>query len=325
MSAIDSHTAGEPTRVITGGLPPLTGVTLAEKQASLYASWPDLIGMVVGEPRGHAPSHATVVLPPTRPDADLSLLILSALGPLEMCGHALIGTVTTLLETGLYQSPTLRIETLAGLITAHATVHDGEVTHVRFQGAPSYVEHDNLPVDVPGFGVVPVSLVYGGLWYAVVDVAAIGMTIHLDHVNALVTAGSRIRAALPRRVPQTLFVADGLVNMATSDELGFDRSPCGTGTCARLALMHARGELAPGESREFTSITGTRFTGRIASATDDRVHPEISGSAWLTARTTLLFSPTDPLRAGFFVPAVDRASVPGTGRLSGPGPGMRLA
>ncbi|MBU2666177.1 proline racemase family protein [Actinoplanes bogorensis] len=310
ISAIDSHTAGEPTRVITGGLPPLTGSTLAEKQASLYAAWPDLIGMVVGEPRGHAPSHATIVLPPTRPDADLSLLILSALGPLEMCGHALIGTVTTLLETGLVSSPTLRIETLAGLITAHASVSDGQVSSVRFQGAPSYVLQDDIPVEVPGLGTARVALVYGGLWYAV---AELPVPLHLDRVNALIAAGSHIRAALaggPVVPTQTLFIGDNLTNMATSDALGFDRSPCGTGTCARLALMHSRGLASVGVPYEFTSITGTRFTGRIAGAAEGAVQPEITGSAWLTARTTLLYSPTDPLRSGFFVPAVDRISAP---------------
>jgi proline racemase len=345
LRVVDSHTAGEPTRVVLGGLAALTAPTLQGKQDQLYARHPDLIASVVGEPRGSAPLHAVVPTEPDEAGADVALLIFSALGPLEMCGHALIGTVTTLLEEGLIALPdqgdastavhALTVQTLAGLIEVEAEVDRSEprtrVVAVSFANAPSWVLADDLELDVPAVGRLRLALVYGGLWYAVVDARQLGLEIELDRVNELMLASRRVRTVVndrladllgpdadlpdaPRYVPQLLWTTDGGdrdgTNLATSTQLGFDRSPCGTGSSARTALAHARGLLAVGEVFEHRSILGTTFVSRIESAGTRRdgrefVVPRVRGSAWLTARATLLHDPTDPFAVGVFVPPVD--------------------
>jgi proline racemase len=333
VTVVDSHTAGEPTRMITAGYPSLPGRTLREKQDSLFRLWPGVIAMTVGEPRGHAATHATLPLPPVSPGTDLALLIFSALGPLTMCGHALIGTVTTLLQTGAITPvepvTALVVETMAGLVTVNAHVEDGDVRSVTFRNAPAFV----LLRDVSVSKTVTTNIAYGGLWYAIVDAAAACVPVDFGHVHELVRASAAIRMRLnrdlpeiiagaglhpgvpvPDAIPQVLFT-EGSTNLATSTGLGFDRSPCGTGTCARLALMYARGELGAGQPVTFRGIAGDGFTGEITavSGTEEdgvpRVTPQVTGSAWITGFTQQTFSPADPLRAGFLVPAADERPV----------------
>jgi proline racemase len=330
VRVIDSHTAGEPTRVVVGGLPELAGRSLAEKEADLLAEHADLIRLLVGEPRGHAPWHAVLPLPPLHPDADLSVLILSALGSLTMCGHALIGTVTTLLETeripAREPATEVVVETLSGLVRAEARVDEGKVRSVRFRGVPSWVAITGLEVEVGG-RTFCVDIAFGGIWFALVRVEQTGMPIAVESVPGLVALSHRIRLEVnrlltertglppgtPGQVDQLLYVgppsspgADGQ-NLATSTGLGFDRSPCGTGCCARMAWHFARGELAVGDTFVHESVLNTMFTGTIQAQTEvtggPAIIPTITGSAYLTGFNELVLDSDDPLGAGLFLPA----------------------
>ncbi|MYJ15873.1 MAG: proline racemase [Acidimicrobiia bacterium] len=330
LHVIDSHTAGEPTRVVTGGFPELEGDSLEEVDADLVSNHWDVARMLIGEPRGHAPTHAVLPLPAYRSDADLSILILSSLGSLTMCGHALIGAVTTLVETGRVQ-PTepvtsVAVETLSGLVTADAHIEGTKVKAVTFRGVPSWVAVTGLEVTLDG-QIYEVDLAFGGIWYALVRVEQTGMTIAVDRIPGLVALSHRIRLEVnrvlstgggwppgtPGQVDQLLFFgppvspgADGQ-NMATSTGLGFDRSPCGTGSCARMARAHARGELGVGDSFVHESVLNTMFTGTVEAETEvfdtKAILPTITGSAYLTAFSQLVLDSHDPLGEGIFIPA----------------------
>lgn len=330
LDVIDSHTAGEPTRVVTGGFPELEGATLAQMEADLLAHHSGLVRMLVGEPRGHAPTHAVLPLSPADPRADLSILILSSLGSLTMCGHALIGTVTTLVETGKIEpaEPVTKVavETLSGLVVADAHVEGTKVRSVTFQGVPSWVAVTEWKVEVDGT-ILEVDLGFGGIWFALVPIEQTGMEIAVPSIPKLVALSHRIRLQVnkalregtdwplgtPNEVDQLLFFgpptspeADGQ-NMATSTGLGFDRSPCGTGSCARMARAFALGELGVGDTFVHESVLNTMFTGTIEAETEvlgrRAIIPTISGSAYITGFNQLVLDEDDPLGEGMFIPA----------------------
>lgn len=327
---IDSHTAGEPTRVVTDGFPELEGDTLAEMEADLLANHMDLARMLIGEPRGHAPWHAVLPLPPTRPDADLSVLILSALGSLTMCGHALIGTITSLIEMFRIEPvepvTTVAVETLSGLVVAEARVDGTKVRSVTFEGVPSWVALSGLEVEVGGHHI-EVDVAFGGLWFALVRVEQTGLQIAVESVPNLVALSHRIRLEVnralregtgwppgtPDRVDQLLYVgpprspeADGQ-NLATSTGLGFDRSPCGTGSCARMAWHFEKGELEVGDTFVHESVLNTTFTGTVNAEAEisgrRAIIPTITGSAYITGFNQLVLDSLDPLGEGIFIPA----------------------
>jgi len=334
LHVIDSHTAGEPTRVVTDGFPHLGGDTLARREADLLANHWDLAKLLVGEPRGHAPWHAVLPLRPCHPDADLSILILSSLGSLTMCGHALIGTVTTLIETGRIPpveplTPVV-VETLSGLVKAEARVESGKVRSVTFRGVPSWIAAHGLAVQLDG-RTLEVDIGFGGIWFALVRVEQTGLPIRVETVPSLVALSHRIRRQVnraledradwppgtPGNVDQLLFFgppvtrgADGQ-NLATSTGLGFDRSPCGTGSCARMAWHFERGELGVGESFVQESVLNTMFTGRVRAETEvlgrRAIVPTIGGSAFLTGFNQLVLDRDDPLGEGIFIPAASDA------------------
>jgi proline racemase len=330
MTTVESHTAGEPTRVVLGGAPFVPGRSLRERKEALIAGGDRLRGLLAGEPRGHAATHAVLPLPPGDSEADVAVLIVSALGWLDMCGHALIGTVTSLLELGILprKEPIteLVVETLAGLIQVKAEVRGDRVRRVTFLGAPSWVLARDVRLLVPDIGQLRLDVVYGGLWYAVLDAAQVGVPLEPAQVPRLVSISHEIRGRLnrelpalvshplaPAQIPQLLYVAPAVSagasgrNLATSSELGFDRSPCGTGSCARMALLHARGELPVGQRFVHESILGTCFDGEIVEVLNGpggpSIRPSISGSAFITGFSQLVVDPEDPLGEGFFIPA----------------------
>lgn len=320
--------------MVTGGFPELEGATLSEAEADLLANHMDLARMLVGEPRGHAPWHAVVPLPPLSREADLSILILSALGSLTMCGHALIGTITGLVEMQRVKAvePVTRVvvETLSGLVAAEARVEGTKVRSVTFQGVPSRVASTGMRVEVGGRSF-EVDLVFGGLWFALVRIEQTGLPITVESVPGLVALSHRIRLEVngilrngaglpegsPERVDQLLYIgppsspgADGQ-NLATSTGLGFDRSPCGTGSCARMAWHVARGELGVGDAFVHESVLNTMFTGTVKTETTvggrRAIIPTITGSAYITGFNQLVMDRDDPLGEGFFIPAAGDA------------------
>ena len=325
VSAVDSHTEGMPTRVVTGGVPALPGATMLERKLRFEAERDDLRLMLMREPRGHSAMSGAILQPPLREDADWGVLFIEVSGLLPMCGHGTIGVATVLVETGMVpvvQPVTaIRLDTPAGLVEARVAVEDGRARSVTLRNVPAFVDELDFEVDVPGYGRLTYDMAFGGNFYAILPAAALGLAVEPANADAFVAAGRAIMAAIDATArpvhPEDARVSgchhvvlhepgrDGAdARAATSIHPGWlDRSPCGTGTSARLAQLHARGEIEVGEPFVNASIIDTRFTGRIVAETTVAgrvaVTPEITGRAWITGSGQYGLDPDDPFPAGF--------------------------
>ena len=327
ISTIDAHAAGEPLRIITAGAPRLTGTTMLERRQELLARHDDLRRVLLFEPRGHADMYGAILTPPVTPEADYGVLFLTNEGYSSMCGHGVIALTTTLLETGMFPAAgpaaTITYDAPAGLIRAHATLLEGEVTSVAFENVPAFQYAAELPITAGG-QTLRVDVAWGGAFYALVDAAALGLTVAPGHVHALTAAGMAVKHAVEAAIEVRHPAEPGLAglygtiitgppadsanqgrNITIYAEGAVDRSPCGTGTSARLANLHARGELGIGEPYRHESVIGTTFTGRILAETvvADRpaVVTEISGQGFITGFHQFVVDPADPTANGFLV------------------------
>ena len=321
VHVIDSHTAGHPTRVILGGLPPLQGKTVKERRDDFRARYDWLRPMLLQEPRGHAAMVCAVVTPSS--EADFGAFYISSYVYLDMCGHGTIGLAKTLVATGQVdpvQGPgRFSLETPAGIVGVDVVCERGAVTGIRIANVPCHVVERALQVDVPDHGPIRVDIAYGGGTFAIVDAAALGWKIEPDNTSELCRRGTAIKEAVNAmwsrdtaagggaRVGSILFYEDlgrdHARHLVVLERNKFDRSPCGTGTSARLALLHDQGRLAPGVAFTAEGVLGTRFECRIESISRDaetvRVHPTILGNAHITAFSNLVVEEGDPLAAGF--------------------------
>jgi proline racemase len=327
IHAVDSHTEGMPTRVITGGVGVIPGATMAERRQWFIDSSDDLRTLLMYEPRGHGSMSGAILQPSTRPDADFGVLFIEVSGLLPMCGHGTIGTATVLVETGMVPVTepvtTIRLDTPAGLVVAEVAVTNGKATSVTLRMVPSFSLALDQAVEVPGFGRVGYDIAYGGNFYAIVELAELGLPFERAAKNQLLDAGLRIMAAIdeqnrpvhPLR-PDINGCHHVYLNAPTSTARysrhamaiypgWFDRSPCGTGTSARMAQLHARGELAIGAEFVNESFIGSRFTGRLVEETTvgelPAVVPSVTGRAWITGTAQYLLDPDDPFPAGFLL------------------------
>jgi trans-L-3-hydroxyproline dehydratase len=328
ITTIDAHTAGEPFRVITGGYPELPGDTILARRRYAMQHLDHLRTSLMWEPRGHADMYGCIVTPPVSPEADIGVLFIHNEGYSTMCGHGIIGIVKVALETGLLPmsapQTTVKIDTPAGLVTAHARVTGNHVQSVAFHNVPSFVLALDEMVEVPGLGPVRYDIAFGGAFYAFVQAEDVGLTCTPEDFRALIEKGTAIKRAVmaSRPIPHpfeedlsflygTIFIAPPLGegahsrNVCVFAEGEVDRCPTGTGVSARLAIHHARAEIGLGEPMVVESIIGTRFTGRIVQTTAfgsyAAVIPRIEGSAHITGRHEFLIDPDDPLRDGFIL------------------------
>ncbi|MFD8641940.1 proline racemase family protein [Streptomyces zaomyceticus] len=326
--AVDSHTEGMPTRVITGGVGVIPGATMAEKRLHFIAELDHLRTLLMYEPRGHAAMSGAVLQPPTRPDADYGVLFIEVSGLLPMCGHGTIGVATVLVETGMVPVvepvTTVRLDTPAGLVSVDVRVEDGRACSVTLTNVPAFAAGLDLKADVPGHGTVTYDLAYGGNFYAFVALDSLGLPFDRAHKDELLAAGLAIMDAInagPDRpvhpedpaiagVKHVYLAAPGSDAVRSRHAMAihpgwFDRSPCGTGTSARLAQLHARGLLAPGTDFVNESFIGTEFTGRIVGETEvggrPAVVPTVTGRAWITGTAQYFLDPEDPFPAGFLL------------------------
>jgi proline racemase len=322
IAAVDSHTEGMPTRVVTGGVEPLPGDTMLERKLRFEAERDDLRLLLMREPRGHAAMSGAILQPSTRDDADWGVLFIEVSGCLPMCGHGTIGVATVLVETRMVEvsepETIVRLDTPAGLVEARVAVSGGHAQAVTIRNVAAFLHARDQVADVEGLGQVRYDMAFGGNFYAIVEAASIGLEIDPARGHELIDAGDRIRAALPEPVHpvderiagcrHVVFHAPGRdgahARNATAIHPGWlDRSPCGTGTCARMAALHARGELALGDEFVNESIIGTRFVGRLVEETEvggvPAVVPEVTGRAWITAMGQYLLDERDPFPAGF--------------------------
>jgi 4-hydroxyproline epimerase len=311
LSVVDSHTEGEPTRVVLDGWPALEGATMPERRDDLVARWDRLRQAVVCEPRGHEAMVGALLTPPVSPEAVAGVLFFNNVGPLGMCGHGLIGVVRTLAHLGRITPGVVHLDTPVGPVGA--TLHDD--LSVTIRNVPASCHARGVTVPVPGVGEVTGDVAWGGNWFFITHLPSPALT--LSELPTLLEVTRRILAALDAegiRGAEGALI-DHVELTGPSDTPGvharnfvlcpggeYDRSPCGTGTSAKLAVLAAEGRLGEGERWVQESVTGGRFTGwleRGEGADSDRWIPRIHGRAWITAESTLRFDPTDPFRDGF--------------------------
>ena len=318
------HCQGEIGKVIVGGAPEIPGATILDKMNHINTVDDSLRRFVTFEPRAHVAMTVNLLLPPTRPDADAAFIVLQADKAHPMSGSNCICVVTALLETGRVKmvepETVVKLDTAAGLITARAKCKDGRCLSVSLDNVPAFALELGTPVSTPRWGTLHADIAFGGVFYALVDVGQIGLTIATENARALAEAGIEIKALLKDRVrvshpeieglDEIAYVMfrdrdpDGAVRTCTTLKPGrVDRSPCGTGSSANLAVLHAKGEVKPGDSRVSRSIIGGTFTaeaiGEAAVGNYRAVLPRITGEAWIYGREELRIDPADPFAKGF--------------------------
>jgi proline racemase len=325
FTAVDSHTEGMPTRVVTGGVGVVPGATMNDRRLHFIEHLDHIRRLLVNEPRGHAAMSGAILQPPTRPDADWGVLYVEVSGCLPMCGHGTIGVATVLVETGMVEVvepvTTIRLDTPAGLVIARVAVSDGHADAVTLENVPSYCVRLDERIEVPELGSVPYSLAFGGNFYAMVHLDDVGLPFDRAHQQEILHAGLAIMRAVNEQAPPRHPEIDGVdhchhVEFLAPDSTAkhsrhamaihpgwFDRSPCGTGTSARMAELWARGELPLHQDFLNESFIGSRFTGRLVAETSvagiPAVVPTITGRAWVTGIGQYLLDPTDPFPTGF--------------------------
>jgi proline racemase len=325
IRAVDSHTEGMPTRVVLDGIGEIPGATMNERRLHFIAHLDHLRHFLMDEPRGHPAMSGAILQRPTRPDCDWGVVYIEVSGCLPMCGHGTIGVATVLVEERLVEVvepvTTIRLDTPAGLVVAAVAVEDGRATSVTIENVPSWTDRLDAVIEVPGLGAVPYSLAFGGNFYALVDLDAVGLPFDRARQRDIADAGLAIMAAINEQAPphhpeiegvdhchHVELIAPGsdarLSRHAMAIHPGwFDRSPCGTGTSARMAELHTRGELPLGQDFVNESFIGSRFVGRLVAETEvagrPAVVPTITGRAWVTGRAEYVLDPTDPFPDGF--------------------------
>lgn len=324
---IDGHTAGNPVRLVVGGAPLLKGASMSERRQDFMARFDWIRTGLCFEPRGHDMMSGGFLYPPTRSDTDVGLLFIETSGCLPMCGHGTIGMVTFGLEHGLIQPATpgrLRIEVPAGVIDVAYETQGDRVTSVRITNVAAYLAAQELRVEIPGFGPLSIDVAYGGNYYAIIEPQ--GAYTGLDDLGAsrLVELSGQVREAVQavfepvhpldptiRGVSHVLWAdlargegAHGR-NAVFYGDRAIDRSPCGTGTSARLAHLAAKGRLQVGDRFVHESYIGSRFVGRVESTAviGDRtgIVPSIEGSAIATGFNTIWIDKADVFWDGFQV------------------------
>ena len=340
LTAVDVHAEGEPGRVITSGVPPIPGDSMLAKMQWLEANGDHVRKRMLREPRGYPGLCCNLVVPPADDRADAGFIIMEQSEYPPMSGSNTICVVTALLETGALEMvepvTELTLDTPAGLIGIRAACVDGKVTDVTFRNVPSFPLHLDAPLDVPELGRIEVDIAWGGMFYVIADADRLGVSLDGSNGAEIVRVGEMIRQSAAEQLPvthpslpelkgPTISQLSGSPSVAGADRRnavtvsagGFDwdrpstwrgaldRCPCGTGTAAKMSVLHARGELAVGEPFVHEGPLGTTFRARIVDTVEvdgrEAIVPEISGQAWITGLANYVLDPTDPFPEGFTI------------------------
>jgi proline racemase len=348
ITAVDLHACGEPGRVITGGVLDVPGRTMFEKKTYLEKNGDGLRKRMLREPRGYPAANCNLLLPPTDPKANAGFVIMEQVEYPPMSGSNTICVVTALIETGMVAAvePTtiLMLETPAGLVQVEAQVQNGKVKRVTFENVPAFATHLDAKVEVPQLGTVTVDVAYGGMFYVIAEAQQFGLRLSPDEGRDIVRVGEMIKAAAREQLPvvhpespeiqgitiaqltgpptNPAAVAKNAVIVSTGQldwnkpgtwTGAIDRSPCGTGTCARMAVLYAKGKLPLNQPFPHEGILGTIFTGCLVRETKVGTHravvPTLSGTAWITGFAQYVVDPEDPFPEGFTVGDIWGAAV----------------
>ncbi|WP_053367998.1 proline racemase family protein [Bacillus sp. FJAT-27245] len=327
FTTIDTHTGGNPTRTVISGLPKLIGSTMSEKMLHMKKEYDWIRKLLMNEPRGHDVMSGVLLTDPCHPDADIGVIYIETGGYLPMCGHDTIGVCTALVEAGLIpiQEPvtSLKLDTPAGLVEVDIFIEDGRAKEVSFSNIPAF-HLKSVSVEVDGIGKVEADIAYGGNFYAIIDAASVDLELVPANGSLIIEKAIKIRNAINEKTeivhPEHPFI-QGLThvefhsgpshkeadvkNAVVVPPGGIDRSPCGTGTSAKLAVLYGRREIGFGEDFVHESIVGSLFTGRVLSVTSvggiEAVVTRITGSAWLMGMHRFFYNENDPLKEGFLL------------------------
>ena len=323
IQAIDSHTAGEATRIVVGGIPNIKGNSMPEKKEYLEENLDYLRTAIMLEPRGHNDMFGSVMTQPCCPDADFGIIFMDGGGYLNMCGHGTIGAMTAAIETGVVPAvePVTHVvmEAPAGIIRGDVTVVDGKAKEVSFLNVPAFLYKEGVEVDLPGVGTVKFDISFGGSFFAIIHASQLGLKIEPQNAGKLTELAMKLRDIINEKIEiqhptlahiKTVDLVE-IYDEPTHPEATYknvvifgqgqvDRSPCGTGTSAKLATLHAKGELKVGEKFVYESILGTLFKGEIVEETKvadfNAVVPKITGSAYITGFNHFVIDEEDPLK-----------------------------
>lgn len=340
ITAVEAHAEGEGGRVITGGMPVLKGNTVFEKMQYMQEHHDDIRLLMLREPRGNPALCCNVIVPPCDLTADAGFIVMEQTEYAPMSGSNAICVTTVLLETGIVPMvepvTVLRLEAPAGVIEVRATCKGGKVERVEFGNVPAFAAHFDVPLEVPGFGRISVDIAWGGMWYVIAEAAAFGIDPVAENGGACVRAMEAMRHAAAEQYPVVhpdnpgltgptisqitappidagthgrgaVCVSSGAFDPERPERLSgaLDRSACGTGTCAKMAVLHAKGLLGVGEDYVNASPIGTTFTGRIEALTKvgdyDAIVPSLSGRAWIAGVSQWMLDPSDPFPRGFTI------------------------
>lgn len=333
LNVVDCHAEGEVGKVVVGGIGDVPGHSMFEKRVYLEEHLDQLRGLLIFEPRGAAVQNANIVLPSHHPDAQFGYVILESEEYPAMSGSNTMCVATVLLETGMVpmQEPVtqLTLESPAGIISVECECRDGKVLSARLTNQPAFVYHQQQPLEIPGIGTVTVDISYGGMTYVVIDAEDVGFSLVPSEARALCELGQRVKQAGAEQfevshpenpaipgITQTVFCGpldyrdgpDGRRELHSKNAVvvspgRIDRSPCGTGTSARMASLHQRGQLDVGERFVHESLIGTKFDSRIEQTATvgsyRAVVPSVAGRSWITGINTLTLDPSDPFPNGY--------------------------
>jgi len=340
IQAVDAHAGGEPGRVIVGGVEDVPGASMFDKMAWLQANRDDLRLRMLREPRGYPAANCNLILPSNHPEADAGYVIMEQVEYPGMSGTNTMCVVTVLLETGLLPMvepvTELTLEAPAGLIRVRAACRDGKVTGVTFRNVPAFATHLDVHVEVPQLGTVTVDVAYGGMFYVIADAEAFGLRLTPDEGRDITRITEMIKAAAADQLPvlhpdqpgfagitigqlsgpahdpansrrNVVTVSTGTLDWERPETWtgAIDRSPCGTGTSAKMATLVAKGKLGVGDAFRHEGILGTVFTGHVLEETAvgsyRAIVPSITGQAWITGFASYVVDPSDPFPDGFTV------------------------
>lgn len=325
--AVDSHTMGEPTRIILQGFPKLQGKTMMERKKFLQKNYDNYRTALILEPRGHRDMFGAVITEPVNEEADVGVIFMDSSGYLNMCGHGSIGTATVVVEIGLIKvtEPYTEVvlDTPSGIIHAKVKVKNGRAMEVSILNVPSFLYKKDLEVEIGSFGKIPFDISFGGSFFVLVDTEKIGIEIEQDNLPILIDIAMKLR----RKINESVKIEHPYLDITTVDLVEFygksqnqqadlrnvvifgdaqvDRSPCGTGTSAKLACLYEKGKICIGKEFIYESITGSTFKGMVTKEIEiygkKAIIPEITGSAYITGLNKLILNNYDPHEYGFLI------------------------